>query len=580
MVGQWGLTGWGTAVAVLLGLVAVTAIAGGVTAEATEEPQASAIVDAARDPGPAGPGERVASVLSAVAEEEGLAAPTPSASCPSLATALAWHADRHQLASASLEEPVPARLDAALGCLLGAVHSANLAMDATFQGVPTSELVPYVTGEQRTPPPGMLAGRSHAANLQASIEMAWAVDRALEHLDALEAQREELPRIDVEPIVRFEPRGDTSYTDNYAVIVDLAGEDLYDNHAGGVFAAVGNGIYEVEDGSAWYETQALGRPVSVGGNTQDASAALTSSLVLDTAADDTYGERKPAILDDAEHGCAHEPVVPMVGTIGAGILGVGQLYDLEGDDAFIGRTQTMGAGHILGVGALYAGPGNDTFDAVRSTQGQGLLGGVGVLVTEPGASTYHAEAPEGGVFNADLRFCDDEARYAQGSAFDRRNGPLLPSVGVLADRGGPDTYRSELLSQGFGQGPGAGALVDRGGDDTYTAVDQSQAYAQGRSRAFNPNAPGGAGEAVLWDEAGEDRYAMEEERGQGYALAEVPQGPPAIDPTNLLEPAFDRDEAAAKFVDREGTDDYLGPEGRSNGEFTVEGVVGVFWDVE
>lgn len=537
---------------------------------------AQGLVDAVRASGHQGPGEQVAAALSQIAEAEGVPVPALGP-CPTLAEALAVHADRLGIPAPTPATQLPARADRALGCLLDAVHRANLAMEATFADVPTERLLPYVTGHKLTPPVELLEGRDHSEVLRASIQAAERTSTAIDLLDQVKAHHDELPPIDLEPILRFAPTGDTVHDDNYAVLVDLEGEDLYDNHAGGLFAAAGNGIYEVEEGSPWYETTVAGRPVSVGGNTQDATAVITSSLLLDMAGDDTYGVKKAPMMDDAEHGCVGEEVVPYVGTIGAGIVGMGQLYDLEGNNTYTGRTQTSGAGHILGVGVVYTGAGEDSFEAVRSAQGQGLLGGIGVLIDDGGDSTYRLNTPEQGVFNADLRFCDPGERYAQGSAFDRRNGPLLPSVGLLVDRGGDDVYRAGTLAQGFGQSPGAGVLVDEGGDDDYAALEKSQAFAQGRSEEFNQEAPWSSGQAILHDEAGQDRYVIQGP-GQGYSIGNTTEDPPPVDTNEILRWSTDRNEAVAVFADRGGLDTYTGPLDRSNGELSVERTVGLFWD--
>lgn len=559
--------------AVILAAPVATAVDGGAS---PDRAGAAGLVDDVRAADGLDPGGQVAATLTSIAQAEGVDVPAVGP-CPPMAEALALHADRLGTPTPVLATPLPADLARALGCLLDAVHRANAAMDATFEDVPTQRLVPYVTGERLTPPPGMLEGRDHADTLRASILAAERASTAINLLEAVQATHDGLPSIDLEPILRFAPEGDTVHEDNYAVLVDLEGDDLYDNHAGGVFAAAGNGIYEVEDGSAWQEATLAGRPVSVGGNTQDASAVLSSSLLLDAAGDDRYGVKKAPMLDDAQHGCAGEPVVPYVGTIGAGIVGMGQLYDLGGENTYTGRTQTSGAGHILGVGVVYTGPGEDRFEAVRSAQGQGLLGGVGVLVDDGGNSTYRLDTPSQGVFNADLRFCDPGERYAQGSAFDRRNGPLLPSVGLLADRGGDDTYRADRLAQGFGQSPGAGVLVDQAGDDDYAAREKSQAFAQGRSEEFNPNAPWSSGQAVLDDEAGADRYAIQG-NGQGYSIGHATEDPPDPEVNEILLWSTDRNEAAAVFADRGGLDTYEGPPDRANGELSVERTVGLFWD--
>lgn len=526
----------------------------------------------------ASPGAAIAQTLETVAKAEGQSVPDPGP-CWTLEDALHAHAHRLGRPPPELLSSLPDDLDSALGCLLGAVHEANRAMDQVFHDAPVATHYEALASQQATTREleQLVQDRDPGPLLEAAIYMAHRVDQALPVLEAY-AGSGQAPLLDFPPILRVSETP-TAYQTNYALIVDLEGDDTYNNHAGGIFVAVGTDRHAVESTPGGQRVEALGGGAHAGDDVQDADAVLSSSLAVDLEGDDTFGVKLPPTLLDDENGCTEDPVVPMVGTLGAGIMGVGMLFSLEGSDTYVGRTQTQGAGHILGVGALYSGPGSDTFEAVRAAQGSGLLGGVGVLHDEAGDDAYTSQAPSGGVWNADLAICDDEVRYTQGSSFDRRSGPLLPSWGILADRSGNDEYEAGNLSQGFGQGPGTGLLLDADGDDAYSAQDRAQGASQGRSAELNPQAPGGGGAGVLVDRTGDDSYQLEE-RGQGWSLGGKTGEPPTGSPAGLLDWALDRNEAIGVLQDRAGQDEYEGPPHRANGVTNTDGTVGLFVDRE
>jgi len=165
-------------------------------------------------------------------------------------------------------------------------------------------------------------------------------------------------------------------------------------------------------------------------------------------------------------------------SLGAGLLGVGVLWDLAGDDRYIAANAAMGAG-IHGTGILLDQAGNDSYDLQGSRgQGSGLAG-----------------------------------------------------AGVLADVAGDDSYTCAWGAQGYGETLGAGALVDRAGDDRYLARDdgnisalylgQSVSMAQGVGNGRRADLGDGhsmaGGFGVLADGAGDDSYhASAWSQGAGY----------------------------------------------------------------
>lgn len=514
----------------------------------------------------------VADVLRSLAREEGI--PTePVEACPTLAAGLALHAGRLGVATPPAPLGLGAELEGALGCLLGAVHAANLAHDATFGDVAPADLAAAWSLE--TGAAGLAEGRDHRLILAAAVRLADAVERAIPVLEA--ARGVPLPPIELEPILLVESLGPTLHVREYAVVIDLAGADVYDTHAGGVFLAKadpGSEFNSVEPDSAWLELRVLdGSDVFVAPKTQDADFVASAGLVIDLDGDDTYGVKRAPRLSDLA--CPGADRIAWVGTQGAGIAGVGMLYDLAGDDTYLGRTATQGAGHVMGVGVLHDAEGDDRYEAVRMAQGSALLGGVGLLLDSSGNDEYAVLVPEGGVFNGDTRDCDFTGRYAQGSIFDNRLGGGPPMVGLLLERGGDDTYRADAKSQGFGQGIGLALLDEAGGADVYAGGDLSQGAALGRPTVTAT--PTMAGLAILLDRDGDDTYVAAQ-RSHGYssgATLTTPLPEPSL--ASVIAWAKDREEIAAALVDLDGADRYS-TAGRVDGAHAVTGVVGLFAD--
>jgi hypothetical protein len=551
---------------------------GASTANSTADEPLREVIDALETP--AAPGARTANALRALAEGQGRDV-APYASCPSLAEGLARHAQRMGVAVPPLP-PVSADVDQALGCLLGALDEANRAHDEVFAGLDAETRFRLYQSEDEPAPELLqaLEGRDGRPILRSAVHVAEAVDLAIELLRRLDHPAA-LTGINVEPILRFEPAGAQTYTDNYALIVDLEGDDTYDNHAGGIIATVGNAFFEVEPGSEWLHVGPVaGWQAGVGGGTQDGDFVLSAGLVLDVAGNDVYGVKHPPILTDVDGACGTDPRVPYVGTIGAGIMGVGMLFDLAGDNTYTGRTQTQGAGHVFGVGALYAGPGRDVFEGIRGAQGSGLLGGSGLLINEGGDDEYRLDFPAGGVFNGDRRVCDADARYGQGGNFDRKDGPFTPQIGILAELGGNDLYVSPHQSQGFSQGSGFGLLLEVSGHDRYESGERAQGVGHGRAVDFDPQAIPSGGLGVVLDREGNDVYVVGA-NGQGWALGDLlvePLPPNPNDTNELLLWAVRRDEAVGLLLDVDGVDSYTMP-GRADGASGFDGSIGLYVDL-
>jgi len=218
---------------------------------------------------------------------------------------------------------------------------------------------------------------------------------------------------------------------------------------------------------------------------------------------------------------------------GAGIMGIGVLYDDSGDDRYDTRDVTQGCG-FFGVGILCDRLGKDTYRAKLSAQGCGYFGiglcfdgsgdddyycygdgqgyggvggGVGVLADYSGDDKYTGE-PYSSVYNRGDYHSDNKinGNGVQGVGFGRRGDgsdghSWAGGLGAIIDILGNDHYRSGNWSLGCGYWFATGIAFDKEGDDYY----ESCYFTQG-SGAHYCN-------GILMDEGGNDRHELFETAG-------------------------------------------------------------------
>jgi len=253
---------------------------------------------------------------------------------------------------------------------------------------------------------------------------------------------------------------DNTYNDDVAFLLDVGGNDLYGNNAGG--------------------SDVLGAGCGYIGH---AAAAL-----IDLAGEDRYVSGRDC------------------GINGGGDIGVGFLFDARGDDTYTSGSFGTNGGGDLGVGFLLDASGDDTYTAGEwATNGGGTYGGQGFLLDAGGEDTYAAgEYATNGGGAAGVGFLLDAggndiytARtfwgFLGGTA---TNGGGVEGVGFLLDAGGNDAYLAGTFgTNGGGYYAGVGFLFDAGGNDAYTAGDRGTNGGGNR---------GGVG--VLLDASGNDTY--------------------------------------------------------------------------
>jgi plastocyanin len=293
--------------------------------------------------------------------------------------------------------------------------------------------------------------------------------------------------VDLWPVLRLDLDGsDDVMVHDYVLSVDRAGNDVYANNVGGNALDVRRG----PPGSGAPVTAPARGCENPTVDLEAGECVLSAALLVDLAGDDTYGRLEPPHAE-ADGICTDDPLVRRIVTAGAGFAGAGVLLDAAGNDRYLGKTVTQGAGHLGGVGILRDDGGDDTYTAVRMAKGFGIAAGLGILRDLGGHDLYTYSMPRprdpaapyqtagsGGVLNT-TGICDNAPRWDEGVG-------ISGGAGVLVDDTGDDAYRAaspldrrfggsngplrRTGSQGFGDLGGFGALIDRSGRDSYTAM--------------------------------------------------------------------------------------------------------------
>lgn len=366
--------------------------------------------------------------------------------------------------------------------------------------------------------------------------------------------------VDLHPALCIGGEGPNVYDQDYSLLIDLGGDDLYTNSAGGA-----------DPHSRRPESLALSVSVAIdlGGNDTYQAESPTASgarvmqgagyiggigILVDAAGDDSYTvtSTKPWNGVDVQGAWGQ-------GFGNAGGLGI--LADLDGEDsysltaestAFFQGSRGMGHGELGGAGLLLdRGSDSDSFVAEtngNASEAQGELqgfpaqiyalgmgySGTGILSDDGGADTMRALS----TWSIPPTESRDFARGYLPSADAWGFGfGVIGGTGMMILGEGPTVYEAQARVeaphtgfasiQGFGTANlgGLGALLDEGGSDVYRAestvrarrtavVDdrcecagvEAVAHAQGSAavRAHGQAELGGVG--VLWDRSGDDRY--------------------------------------------------------------------------
>ena len=298
--------------------------------------------------------------------------------------------------------------------------------------------------------------------------------------------------------------GRNIYKTAAAVIIDFGGDDLYTGKTGLVHGGQQiSAIFDLDGNDEYLATELFAQ----------GSGILGIGLLYDLAGNDLY-----------------------VGTgfsQGSAVLGIGLLGDLDGNDRYFGEEFNQGVA-FWGAGLLLDAKGNDYYQSNLFAQGVGGVKGLGGLLDNTGDDFYFAGGREKSSYGTSGIFIGS----SQGLGIGFR-GYTSGGIGLLLDGNGADSFWAGNFSQGTGYFFGMGIIRNFGaGDDTYTA----SRYGQGSS------AHSAAG--ILIDDGGNDQYA-------GYKIA-------------LQGAAWDLGMAA--FVDKKGNDTYHGSNGFSQAASSHNGM--------
>ncbi len=334
-----------------------------------------------------------------------------------------------------------------------------------------------------------------------------------------------------------------TYTKDFAVIIDIGGNDIYEARCAGAVGELGSPISFVIDISGDDVYRNKDKLVNQGG------ALFGVSLLWDLEGNDLY---------DAFH-ISH----------GAGLFGIGMLIDEKGIDSYRDGYFAQGAGNF-GSGILVDYESDDTYHSYAWTQGMGGVWSYGLLYDRNGDDVYYA----GGEYLHMPLDPDQYRSFAQGFGFGWRD-VASGGIGFLYDCRGNDKYIGEVYAQATSYWFALGILLDEQGNDLYTAAQYSQGAGIHLSAGglldwegddhyfsrFGPSQGEGHDVAVGWllDKDGDDVYYAS--GGQGIGL------------TNSV----------GIFVDSRGNDDYCSREGMSQGGANWSrgtGGIGIFVDLQ
>ncbi|MFO7650361.1 MAG: HEAT repeat domain-containing protein [bacterium] len=277
------------------------------------------------------------------------------------------------------------------------------------------------------------------------------------------------------PVVVGGP-GPNVYRADCAIIVDLGGDDLYLNRAGGAVGLLGPAFSVVID-LGGDDRYTCSKPFAQG------AALFGCGVLVDRAGNDVYR---------AGH-CAQ----------GAAMYGTACLLDRGGDDILDAGFYVQGSGYC-GVGTLVDGGGNDSYRAWCYAQGFGGTWGYGLCSDRAGNDNYYA----GGRYKHEPLLPFEYRSFAQGFAIGARPD-AAGGIGFLCDVKGNDFYNAEVFCQATSYWYSLGMLWDGEGFDHYTAAQ----YSQGAGIHLSVG--------VLVDEKGNDSYfsRLGPSQGQGHDLS-------------------------------------------------------------
>ena len=285
----------------------------------------------------------------------------------------------------------------------------------------------------------------------------------------------------------------------------------------------------------------LGR-IIIGGPGENSYNYPDLAFLLDVGGNDTYSgcvganpsvQVPVSVALDLSGNDLYENPVENLPSQGSGMLGIGMLLDVAGDDYYESQSFSQGSGRF-GVGILLDAAGKDEYRSVSFSQGSGAFGiglqvdlagddryytyyyaqgygfskGLGLLLDRRGNDQYIAD-DENLIHVGDETPLHNESAaqgYGAGRRADLRDGhDMSGGLGILNDWEGDDTYSCGVFGQGTSYWYGFGLLYDGKGNDSYKGAF----FVQGTTAHYSIS--------ELLDEGGNDQFLTTMSLGMGYA---------------------------------------------------------------
>lgn len=238
--------------------------------------------------------------------------------------------------------------------------------------------------------------------------------------------------------------GPNVYTEDAALILDLGGDDLYLNNAGGTRPGMPVALVIDWGGNNHYISKEI---------FSQGAGVLGGGFLIDLGGNATF--------------------ISLDGSQGAGFWGVGLLYHGDGKGVYKARRFSQGTGQ-MGIGLIINRKGDDSYLCSYGGQGLGLFGGTGILIDEAGNDYYQLGGLEPDFRDPSKSTMSLGQGFGQGMRPEKGRDGVPGGAGMLIDEGGDDIYVADYFAQGASYYYGLGILNDISGDDQYISGRYSQ----------------------------------------------------------------------------------------------------------
>src|SRR5208283_1540576 len=239
--------------------------------------------------------------------------------------------------------------------------------------------------------------------------------------------------------------GPNVYRDDAALILDLGGDNLYLNNAGGTRPGMPVSLVIDWGGNNRYISKE---------NFSQGAGVLGGGFLIDLGGNATF-----VSLDASQ---------------GVGFWGIGLLYHGDGNAVYTARSFCQGVGQ-MGIGLIVNRRGDDRYLCSYGGQGLGLFGGAGILIDEAGNDFYQLGGKMPDFRDPSKSTVSLGQGFGQGVRPEKDINGVPGGIGMLVDEEGDDIYVADYFAQGASYYYGLGILYDMAGNDQYI----SGRYAQG-----------------------------------------------------------------------------------------------------